>query len=320
MNANLRGSRARPLAALLLLLLSFCWQAGCGNDDYKKPISQFRDASAVVVSSARQTLQQVNQVEENAELDRQIFQGEPFDEKKIKAKDIITEEEIEVRVRAFDQLSRYTSALGDLASLQAPGQVTGQFQDVGNAFTTLAKDADKLKGDSSPLLNNAKFSGAVSAATAGIGLVVQVIEEHKARREIERQIQEHDKDITQLTDLLGIDLQAAYLRRESTEGQQGVILTASLKQELERPKQGDPALRLLLGERLKDWRSRKLALASADPQPSIAAMKKSHQALVAYVASDKNPKNLSDLFAAAQEFFSRVQPLGQALASLLKST
>jgi len=41
---------------------------------------------------------------------------------------------------------------------------------------------------------------------------------------------------------------------------------------------------------------------------------------VAYVASNKNPKNLSDLLAAAQEFFSRVQPLGQALASLLKST
>jgi hypothetical protein len=48
-------------------------------------------------------------------------------------------------------------------------------------------------------------------------------------------------------------------------------------------------------------------------------MEKTHKALVAYVASDKSPRNLSELYAAAQDFFSRVQPLAEATAALLKS-
>jgi hypothetical protein len=319
MNFDFRRGRAHSFASIVLASLLLGSQAGCGNDDYKKPIAQFSTASAVVVASARQTLQQVNQVEEDAELDRQIFQAEPFDEMKIRAKDIITEGEIEVRVRALDQLSRYTSALADLAALQAPGQVTGQFQDVGTAFTMLAKDAEKLKGNPSSLFDSSKFSGVVAAATAGIGIVVQAVEEHKARHQIAGQIRDHDKEVTDLISLLGDELQVAYLRKKSDQGQQGVILSATLKAELDRPKQGDPTLRLLLGERLKDWRNRQLALASADPKPSMVAMEKSHQALVAYMNSDKNPKNLSELYAAAQDFFSRVQPLAQALAGLLKS-
>jgi len=317
MKGHSSPTRARTLPVLLAALLLLQLQAGCGNEDYQKPIKQFQDASAVVIASARQTLLQMNDVEENAELSRQVFQGEAFDEKKIKVRDLITQEEIAVRTGALDQLARYTSALADLAALKSPADVTKQFQDVGSAFATLAQDAGKLGG--SRLFDNPKFSGAVQAATTGIGIVVRAIEEHRARREIEKQIREQDAAVSSLIALIGDELQAAYQRRRQADSEEGVFLTAALKLELEKPGHGDPALRLLLGDHLRDWRSHQAALATANPKPSVEAMQKAHQALVAYVNSDKSPKNLSELIAAAQDFASRVQPLGQALAALLKA-
>lgn len=311
-----------PLAAVsvaLAICLILHVEAGCGNDDYAKPIKQFQDASAVVIASARQSLQQMNQVEEDAELDRQIFEGEAFDEKKIIARDVVTQPEIDVRLKALDELARYTSALADLAALKGPSEVTQQFQDVNSAFSTLAKDAEKLSGTKSSIFDNAKFSGVVNAATLAVGTVVRAIEEHRARREIEKQIRERDADVTALIQLLGDELDLAYQRRKAAEGQEEIFLTAALKIELAKPAKGDPTLRILLGERLKDWRNRQAILADANPQSCVEAMRKAHEALVAYVNSDKSPKSLSQLYAAAQDFFSRVQPLAQAMAALLKS-
>src|SRR5260221_2237341 len=122
-------------AVLLVLVLSF--PAGCGNNDFQRPIQQFQSASAVVISAARQSLQQMNDVEEKSELDRQIFEAEAFDESTIKAKDVISADELNARVNALDQLTRYTSALADLAALKAPAQVTQKFQDVNRKSTRL---------------------------------------------------------------------------------------------------------------------------------------------------------------------------------------
>jgi len=305
-------------AALFVLVLSF--PVGCGNDDFQRPIQQFQSASAVVVNATRQTLQQMNDVEEKSELDRQIFEAEVFDESKIKAKDVISADELNARVNALDQLTRYTSALADLAALKAPAQVTQKFQDVGSGFKTLSQDAAKLAGASGGIFDNPKFSGAVQVATVGIGAIVRAIEERKARREIEKEIRDHDADVSTLIKLIGDELEVAYQRRKQAESEEGVFLTASLKLEIAKPKRGDPVLRMLLGDRLREWRNRQPLLANADPKPAVDAMQKTHQALVAYLTADKSPKNLSELLAAAESFADRVQPLGQAIAALVSKS
>ncbi len=299
----------------VFLLLSF--SAGCGNDDVQRPIKQFQDASAVVIAAARATYQGMNDVEENAELNREIFSGEQFDETKIKAVDVITPEELSVRVNALNQLSRYTSALADLAALKSPAQVTQKFHDVGAAFTTVAEDAGKLVNRQGSGIDNAKLSGVVNVVTAGIGAVVRAIEEHSARKEIEKQIRDHDADVQALTKLLGDELEIAHQRRIATERNFGNFLRDALETERKKPNQGDPVLRMLLGERYRDWRGRQPSLAHADPRPSVEAMQKAHTALVAYLSVDKSPKSLSELYAAAESFFDRVQPLGQAIAVLI---
>jgi len=311
-----RNSVLKSCAAVtLVLLLSF--SAGCGNDDFQRPIQQFQSASAVVINAARQSLQQMNDVEEKSELDRQIFEAEAFDESKIKAKDVISAEELNARVNALNQLTRYTSALADLAALKAPAQVTQKFQDVGSGFKTLSEDAAKLAGASGGVFDNPKFSGAVQVAAVAIGAIVRAVEERKARREIEKEIRDHDADVNTLIKLIGDELEVAYQRRKQAESEEGVFLTNALKLEITRPQRGDPVLRMLLGDRLRQWRNRQPLLANADPKPSVEAMQKAHQALVAYLTADKSPKNLSELLAAAESFADRVQPLGVAIAALL---
>ncbi|HLZ11195.1 MAG TPA: hypothetical protein VKP58_01295 [Candidatus Acidoferrum sp.] len=302
-------------AIVLVFVLSF--PAGCGNDDFARPIQQFQSASAVVIGAARQSLQQMNDVEEKSELNRQIFEGEAFDESKIKSKDVISADELNARVNALDQLTRYTSALADLAALKAPAAVAQKFQDVGSGFKALSKDAEKLLGASGSFFDNPKFSGAVQVAAAGIGAVVRAVEERRSRREIEKEIRDHDADVNLLIKLVGDELGLAYQRRKQAESGEGVFLTNSLKLELAKPRGGDPVLRLLVGDRLRAWRNRQPALANADPKPSVDAMQKAHQALVAYLTAGKSPKNLSELLAAAQSFADRVQPLGQAIAALV---
>jgi hypothetical protein len=157
--------------AAIVLVFALWFPMGCGNEDFQRPIQQFQSASAVVIAAARQSLQQMNDVEEKSELNRQIFEAEAFDESKIKAKDVISADELNARVNALDQLTRYTSALADLAALKAPAQVTQKFQDVGSGFATLSKDAEKLVGKSGSFFDNPKFSGAVQVATAGIGAI-----------------------------------------------------------------------------------------------------------------------------------------------------
>jgi hypothetical protein len=309
-------SRPHRLLSLCTLLL-FLVYTGCGNEDIQRPIKQFQDASAVVIAAARVTYQGMNDIEENAELNREIFSGEQFDETKIKAVDVITSDELSVRVNALNQLSRYTSALADLAALKAPAQVTQKFQDVGAGFTTVATDASKLVNRQGSGIDNTKLSGVVNVVSAGIGAVVRAIEEHRARKEIEKQIRDHDADVQALTKLLGDELEIAYQRRISTERNFGNFLRDALETERRKPNQGDPVLRMLLGEHYRDWRARQPALANADPRPAIDAMQKAHAALVTYLSAEKGPKSLSELYAAAESFFDRVQPLGQAIAALI---
>lgn len=319
MNQPLQRTSIR-VCALLTAALFLSASFGCGNEDYQRPIQQFQSASTVVNGAARDFWQQLNVVEEKTELDRQMFEAQAFDEAKIKAKDIITVDELNARVNALDQLARYTSALADLAALKSPAEVTQKFQNVGSSFTKVASDAAKVASISSPILSNAKFSGAVQAAATGIGAVVRAIEEHRARREIEKEIRDQDESIKFLISLIGDELAAAYERRKKSEGAELIFLTNSLKFELEKPGHGDPVLRMLMGERLRDWRNRQPVLLNADPKPAVEAMRKAHESLVNYVTADKSPKSLSDLIAAAESFFERVQPFGQAVAALVSKS
>jgi hypothetical protein len=183
----------------------------------------------------------------------------------------------------------------------------------------LAEGSKSLPGPRVAVLSNAKFSSAVQLAAQSIGTVAQLLEERKARRELEDAIRKGDAPISALFDAVQNDVTAAYERQKSTLGATGVMIIGTYKREQEAHSQPNAVLMLLLADRLNDYRAHEVTLQSANPQPAIEGMRKAHSALVAYVTSNKSPKTFADLAEAAEDFFNRAQPLGEAVMALLNA-
>src|SRR2546423_13907315 len=84
------------LVCLLLLALT-----GCGPEDYQKPIQQFQDASAVVISTTNTFLNNENLIEQNKAIDQIVFEEKGLDLKQIDAIQYITPDEIKARTEAL---------------------------------------------------------------------------------------------------------------------------------------------------------------------------------------------------------------------------
>jgi len=292
-------------------------QLGCGPEEYQKPIQQFQDASAVVVNTTKTFLNNMNLIEQNEALDEIAFQRKTLDLPALNKIEIISAEEIRVRTEALDQLTQYTSELAQLAQGKAGTAVADSTTKVSSTLKTLADDARKLPASKTTFLDNAHFSGVVSAAASAVGAVAQLIVEHKARREIERAIESNDAAVTQLIQQISDDAAGAYLRQQAQLGAYGDQLSRDY--EIEIRGNPDPVLLLSLARTLKIYRSQQTQLSQANPAPAIQKMKKAHEALVSYVKSSKDPKTFSELVTAVQNFVTAAQPLGQAVQSLISA-
>lgn len=324
-----RSKMAMIAAGILVMTLA------CGPADYQKPILGFQDASNTVIAADRVLLSNMNTVEQNSFIDQSVFEHKTFGPADIDARTIISSTEIKMRTQALDALSRYTTNLATLAQGKAASSVGQDTKTLSTNLQTLAKDAsNQLNPDKDQAAFNTKFSGVAGAAAAAIGAVAQLIMDHKARTEIEKSIKATDKDVTALIGLIGDDAQVSYLRQKAQMGSYGMQLykdysceiaagntPASNSDGVQCPKkekgvQGDPVALLTLADKIKSLRVQQAALENANPAPAIAQMKKSHEALVAYVSSNKSPQTLSDLITEVQAFISSAQPLGQAVQSL----
>jgi hypothetical protein len=272
---------------IFLLSVLIATFASCGPADYQKPIQQFQEASSVVIASTKAYLNNVNTTEENARIEQLSFERQPIDPLTLGTVDLITPEEINVRVQALDHLSRYTANLATLAGGKETASVSQKTQDLSKSVQQLAKDAGSLPTAKSTILDNSKFAGAVSAAATAIGQIAQLFAERRARKEIEKAVRDNDHAVTALIDLLGTEIEAAYARQESTLDALSIYLYRAYN---DHRATTDSVLMLTLADRLEAYHQHKLALRAADPGPSVAAMKKTHSALVEFVNSDKDPK------------------------------
>lgn len=69
------ADRRRTSVILVLLAVTLALQAGCGPEDYQKPIKQFQDASAVVITATEAFLNNMNTIEQNKAIDEAIFES-----------------------------------------------------------------------------------------------------------------------------------------------------------------------------------------------------------------------------------------------------
>jgi hypothetical protein len=259
-----------------------------------------------------------NTVEQNKVLDDLVFERKPLNLQEIDKIEIITPEEIKIRIAALDALSQYTSNLAQLAQGKTGSAVGDSTKQLSDSLKSLADDANKLPATKTTFLDNAKFSGLTSAAASAIGAVAQLIVEHKARHELERSIVENDAAVKALIQQISDDATSSYERQKNQLGAYGSQLSRDYETELK--EKTDPIFLLNFAKTIKSYRAQKLQLANANPAPAIEKMQKAHEALVAYVASDKSPKTFAELVTAVQDFIAAVQPLGQAVQALVSAS
>ncbi len=310
--------KACRLMLVLSLAVSFVFQMACGPEDYQKPVQQFQDASTVVISATRAFLTNENTVEQNKALDDLVFERKPLSLAEIDKIEIISQKEIKIRTDALNALAQYTSNLVILTQGKAGSAVGDNTKKLSDSLKTLADDAKKLPATKTTFLNNAKFSGIVSAAASAIGAVAQLIVERKARRELERSIVANDAAVTALIQQISDDAQGSYLRQKNQLGAYGDQLSRDYEKEIEgKP---DPILLLNFAKTIKSYRTQNSQLSDANPAPAIAKMKAAHEKLVAFVKSDKRPETLAELVTAVKNFVDAAQPLGLAVQALISAS
>jgi len=304
---------------LLFALLATVVTVSCGPGDYQQPVKQFQDASDVVIAATRTFLDHENTVEENAVIDRQVFEQKPLDPAAINAADIISPEEIKLRTDALDALAKYTANLGLLASGKAAAEVGQDTKTLSKSLEKLADDAKNVPGAQGTIFDNQKFSGIAGAAAGAIGAVAQLIIDRKARRELEHAVVANDPAVQNLLQLIADDATLAYERQKATLSATGFQMYNIYKEELQKPDR-DPVLLLLMADRIKNFRTQQSVLPAADPAPAILAMKKAHSALVSSIESDKTPHGLSQLVEAVHDLATAAGPLGDAVQELVKAS
>jgi len=312
---NKRCASSWLLAAAMIAVFT----ASCGPADYQEPVKRFQQASDVVIAATRSFLSHENTVEENAVIDREVFEQKPIDPAAITEADVISPQEIKLRTEALDALAKYTANLGQLASGKAGAEVGKDTKTLSDSLKKLAEDATSGSGAKGTILDNNKFSGIAGAAAGAIGAVAQLMIDRKARHELEHAIVSNDAAVQQLIQLIADDSTLAYERQKTTLSANGVQMYNIYKEELQRSNR-DPVLLLLMADRIKSFRSQESLLPSANPAAAILAMKKAHTALVSSVATKNSSQSLSELVKAVHDFVSAAEPLGSAVQALVKAT
>ena len=262
-----------------------------------------------MINATQAFLKNMNTIEQNKKLDEMVFEKKPLDLPALDREEIISAEEIKIRIDALAALTQYTSNLAQLAQGKAGSPVGDSTSKLSTSLKNLAGDAKKLPMAKATFLDNQNLSGILGMAATAVGGVAQLMVEHKARHEIEQSIVSNDAAVTALIQRISDDADGAYLRQKSQLGEYGDQLAKDYDNELRRDP--DPILLLSLAETIKSYRTQAMQLSAANPAPAITKMKQAHEALVSYVKSNKNPKTLSELVTAVQDFVNATRPLEQ---------
>lgn len=285
--------------------------AGCSSTTgYKKPISDFQNASSVVTDSARIYVNQLNKTERDAYIDRQASAAKQILLTEIERKQVFSVEEIQTRLDALSQLSKYGELLGQLANSEAPERITNSAEDLATSLEKLVTDVGTLNPT-----NNKAFSGAIGPATRLMGEVARLVVEKKIQEALNKAILSGEEPIVKLIRAIRDDLIIAYERKKNAISTNRVVYVDGY--ELERIKTTSNVEKLReRGEEIKSvldvWES----FPASNPSEGLDAMATAHTALVDYAKSPKNAIDLTTLAAEMETFVSRAKRVGKAVQQL----
>ena len=300
------GRHAAAAAAICALLLA----AACDTAGYGRPIAMFQNAASVVVTAMRSYLTNLNKVERDAFIDKQVASRGELHLGDIRAQEVFSQEGVKARLAALQQLSSYCSLLGQLANNDAPQRVAQEAGALGESVKSLSGTVSSLTH-----ADDAGFRGAVGPASSLFGTVAQLALEHKARAALDEAIKNGAQPVGQLLSALRRDLHMAVDRRMEAMSKMRLYY---LDRYNEARQKG--AATEVLKQRADDLKTRLdeyETFIAADPAEALDAMAKAHAALLKYAEQKrKSPQTLAELVEAMEAFSARAKRIGDSVHAL----
>ena len=296
----------------VVIVISLGIMGGCTSTaGYKKPISDFQNASSVVTDSARIYVSQLNKTQRDAYIDRQVSAAEQIKLSEVENIQVFSPEEIAVRLGALNQLSKYGALLGQLANSDAPGSITSNAGDLSKSLAAIEEKVNSLSGS-----GNKSLKGAFGPAALLIGEVARFAVENKIQGALDKAILSGEEPIIALIRAIRDDLLIAYYLKRSAVADNRVIYVDGY--ETERLKGRDIVSLRKRGDEIKSvldvWES----LPTSNPSEGLDAMAGAHSALVEYAKSPKSPEDLMEFAAQMDTFVARAKRVGNAVSQLQK--
>lgn len=310
---------------LILIVLSVSLNLGCGSSGYKKPITKFRDASAVTVEGARVYISELNKVEREKYIVEQVAKKSQIVPDDMTKRQVFSEEGLQARMDALDALSNYGDLLYKLANSDAPEKITAQAKSLKGALEGLSGTVGGLTGDT-----DGDFKNAVGPATAILGIVLELIVQSKIKEGLDKAILNGEVPINNLISVIGEDLRSAYVGQKRRFSRERLALIDAYnevflihKAEIERGAQADQNKLLALSEKMKakaaeirDFENKWETLGNANPLQPLTAMAKAHSALINFAKSKQKIGDFQSLVDSVEFFAIRAEQFGTAVRAL----
>jgi hypothetical protein len=303
-------SELRHRILLFLVVLAIASGVGCAHPSaYKAPVAKFRDASAVVIESAKAYLTELNKTE------RDIYiQGEASKPAQIKLADIeehqvFSKEAIAVRLNALDTLANYTDLLNQLANSDAPDQVKTKAADLQTALTGLSGQVKSLTGT-----DDAQFKSVAGKVLPVIGEVLQAFAEKRIEDALKKAIDTGAGPVNELIQAIEVDITLAFERKKSEFSQLRLVPIDQYNIDL---KGADRAKLQADVNAISATEDRWDSFLNANPKDGLEAMKRANDALVKLARTPK-PKitDFASFVDTVESFAATANRVGKAVHEL----
>lgn len=305
-------------SAALLGLLTGC----VPREQYSGVIGQYREASDTLGRAAVALFVHANTVEAESYIDTQAFDRQPLSRTAIDAHTVLSDEGLRFRQRAVAALSAYTLALASVASGKAEEQIAADASKAGTGLAGLTGDLQAAIAKDNPDAKTTDFSGAVTAAASAAGELMQLMEQHHNRAELQANLRKNDPAMKALFELIGADAERLYTRQRLAVQNRGDILFGSYAVAVKQTPT-DGAYLLELSDRLKRYRRDLGLLRLSDPGPAFRAWEHAHDDLVSALLESRGSvaqrSRLRELVVEVRSFAAEVQPIAGTLQTLAQS-
>jgi hypothetical protein len=309
------SQRLRAAATIVVTTVALGLGGCASTSGYKQPILEYREASAVVVASAKTYIRELNKTERDALIDRYASDREPIKLSDVEKAQAFDENDIQARLGALRALAKYGELLGKLANSDAPERVSVSAQNLGDSLDNLNKTIQRLQDKSVSDAANAPLKSAFSPVFAIVSEIARFAVERKIQQALDKAVIDAQPPINALLKVLRDDLTLAYERKRNALSNARVIVLDGYENERKKPTPDVEQLRKRADEikvTLTAWE----AFPATDPGEGIDALLEAHRALVEYAKSPKKAQDISEFAAQMQAFAARAQRIGEAIRDL----